>query len=310
MKQHRYTYTAAVIASGALWGMIGLFIRALDRFGVGNMQKVFLRVFLSAVILLTALLIFRRELIKIRLRDLWCFVGTGCFSLAFFNVCYFYTITAQSLSLAAVLLYTAPAFVAVMSVVLFRESLTFVRVLCLGLVLVGCVFVTGVLFEDSALSVGGIMTGLGAGFGYALYSIFGRYALERGYHTLTVNLWTFLIASLCILPFARPWELGSMVLDPAFPWYAVICMVLFSTMLPYLLYTYGLQGMDGGRASVLATVEPVVATVAGVLCFQEALTPFGIVGMIMVLSAVVLLNLPISHRKRRTCSDSEHILHQ
>lgn len=294
----KYRYTAAVLASGVLWGVIGIFVRALDGVGADSMQIVFLRSFFSAVLLLLSLALFRRDLIRIRLRDLWCFIGTGLCSLAFFNFCYFYSITTVSLSVASVLLYTAPAFVAVMSAVLFGERLNAIRLLCLGLAIVGCVLVTGVLFEDHSLSFYGIMTGLGAGFGYALYSIFGRYALNRGYHTLTVNLWTFLIASLSIVWFVRPIELIKTVSTASFPWYAVVCLVLVSTLIPYLLYTYGLTGMESGRASVLATVEPVVATLTGILLFGETLTVFNVLGILLVLGAVALLNLPASKKEK------------
>lgn len=296
----KYRYTVAVLLAGVLWGVIGIFVRALDGVGADSMQIVFLRSFFSAVLLFLSLALFGREYIKIRLRDLWCFLGTGLCSLAFFNFCYFYSITTVSLSVASVLLYTAPAFVAVMSAFLFRERLNGARLLCLGLAIVGCVLVTGVLFEEHAPSFYGILTGLGAGFGYALYSIFGRYALNRGYHTFTVNLWTFIIASISIVWFARPLDLLCKVAAVDFPWYAVIGLVAVSTLLPYLLYTYGLTGMESGRASVIATVEPVVATLTGGIFFGERLTLANAIGILLVLSAVVLLNLPITKKGRES----------
>lgn len=288
----KHRYTAAVLLAGILWGIIGLFVRALNAAGFGSMQIVFIRAFFSMTVLLFVLLICKPSMLKIRLRHLWCFIGTGLCSLTFFNFCYFYTMTVTSLSVAAVLLYTAPVFVVVMSAVLFKEKLTVMRLVCLILALLGCVLVTGVLSDAQSISKIGILTGLGAGIGYALYSIFGRYALERGYHTLTVNFWTFLIATVSLLGFARLGEISATVVKGEFPWMSAICLAVLSTVLPYLFYTYGLTGMEGGRASVLATVEPVVATVMGVLCFHESLSLASVCGMALVLLAVVLLNLP------------------
>ena len=213
-------------------------------------------------------------------------------SITFFNFCYFYTMTETSLSVASVLLYTAPVFVAVMASFLFGERMTVLHVACLILALFGCVLVTGVWLDTPTLSTIGILTGLGAGFGYALYSIFGRYALERGYHTLTINFWTFLTASVVLIPFARPWEITTQIVEGQFPWLETVLLVVLSTVLPYLLYTYGLTGMESGRASIIATVEPVVATAVGVIFYRESLTAWSACGMILVLLAVILLNIP------------------
>lgn len=296
----KFRFSASVLLSGVLWGIIGLFVRSLDGMGLDSMQIIFLRALFSAIMLLAVLLVTKRELLKIRLRDLWCFIGTGLLSLSFFNFCYFHTMTVNSLATASVLLYTAPVFVTVLSVILFRERLTPLRIGCLVLALAGCVLVTGVLFDGMPLSRGGILTGLGAGLGYALYSIFGRYALERGYHTLTVNVWTFLVSTVSLIPLAKPTELGAMVVRGDFPWLDTVLLALVCTVLPYLLYTYGLTKTDNSTASVLATVEPVVATLMGLAVFGEKPTLTGALGIVLVLFAVVLLNLPHRAGERKT----------
>ncbi|MBQ9760078.1 MAG: EamA family transporter [Clostridia bacterium] len=294
----KHRFTASVILAGVLWGVIGLFVRSLGAAGLDSLQVAFVRVLFSVILLFPILLCFKREYLKIRLRHLWCFIGTGVCSLTFFNFCYFYTMTATSLSVASILLYTAPVFVAVMSAFLFRERMNTVSVLSLVLALGGCALVTGVLFDTPALSPLGILIGLGAGFGYALYSIFSRYALERGYHAMTVTFWTFLTATVAMLPFVRPTELLGRVAEGEFPWISGILLAAVSTVLPYLLYTYGLTGMTGGRASILATVEPVVATLTGVIVYREEMTGWSILGTVLVLGAVMLPNL-IPKRKHQ-----------
>ena len=59
--------------------------------------------------------------------------------------------------------------------------------------------------------------------------------------------------------------------------------------LPYLLYTYGLIGIENGKASIMASIEPVVATLCGVFIYNEGLTVMSTVGILLVLSAIVLL---------------------
>lgn len=283
--------TLFVLLSGALWGSMGIFVRQYNANGLQTIEIVAIRAIVTVVLLLLFLLCFDRKLLRIRLRDIWIFLGTGILSIIFFNFCYFKAITLTSLSAAAVLLYTAPAIVMLFSRVLFGERLSRRKLLSLVITFAGCVLVTGVIGEAKQMTPIGILAGLGAGLGYALYSIFSRYALERGYHSLTITFYTFLFAAVAILPFADMKDVlrvsgssGGMI---AF----TVIFGLVSTVLPYILYTKGLTGMENGKASILASVEPVVATLLGWLFFHETLGWNGALGAAMVLLAVVLCNL-------------------
>lgn len=110
-----------------------------------------------------------------------------------------------SLSVMAVLLYTSPAFIVLLSVLLFRETLTRQKLLALVLTFAGCCLVSG-LGSGSAVSMKGLLLGLGSGFFYALYSIFSHYAIERGYGSWTITFYTFLFCLLASAPLA---PLGS-----------------------------------------------------------------------------------------------------
>ncbi|AKB19905.1 MULTISPECIES: DMT family transporter [unclassified Methanosarcina] len=280
-----------LIAAGAvLWGTIGIFVRGFYGFGFSPLQVVTLRVFSAAVIMLIYLLLTRPELLKIRVQDSLYFVGTGIFSLAFFNLCYFSTIRETSIAIAVTLLYTAPAFVAVLSRVFFRESLAAKKLFSLGLTLVGCAFVTGYLpgLGDSLpISRPGLLTGLGAGFGYALYSIFGKAALKK-YHTMTIAAYTFIFASLALLPLSNFKNSAGAFSTGSF-WIYLAGLGFFPTVLAYLLYTKGLEEVESGRASIVATVEPVVGTFVGFFFFREMLSGWQLAGVLLVLVAVVLI---------------------
>lgn len=279
-----------VLAAGCMWGCMGLLVRPLNNVGLVTMDICFLRGFVTFVIMLAGLLVFDRTALKIRLKDIWCFVGTGALSVSFFNFCYFKTITLTSLSVAAVLLYTAPAFVMIMSFFLFKESMTNKKMLALLLAFVGCVLVSGVVAGGGDLSVKGILVGLGAGFGYALYSIFGRYALQRGYGPLTITFYTFLFATLSTIFLTDVSSIINIVeTHPRIGIYGAF-MILFVTLFPYLCYTKGLSGMENGTASVIASIEPVVATVLGILIYKEEMTFESAFGMILVLGSIVMLN--------------------
>ena len=156
-----------ILLAGALWGTMGLFVRRLNACGLAAIEVTQIRMTAGLVIVGLYLLLFRRDLLRVRLRDLWCFFGTGIISLLLFSYCYFRNMTYTSLSVAAILLYTAPAFVMLLSLLLFREKMTVNKVLALVLALAGCALVSGI-GTGAGISGTGLLLGLGSGLFYAL----------------------------------------------------------------------------------------------------------------------------------------------
>ena len=279
-----------IIAAGILWGVIGIFVRELNSCGLSSLDVSFIRSAITAVLLVIIHLISDPGGLRIKIKDIWMFIGTGIFSIVFFNSCYFSAMNYTSLSIAAILLYTAPAFVMLMSVVLFKEKLTKRKLIALLLSFAGCVFVSGIFSGGSVtISVAGFLFGLGAGIGYALYSIFATYALRK-YKPLTVAAYTFLFAAAGSLPMA---DLKSVATGAANMHVAIYSLLLgvVATVLPYVFYNLGLKNTPAGSASIMASVEPVSATLCGIIVFHEALNVWNVLGMICVLTSIVMLNL-------------------
>lgn len=277
-----------VFLGAALWGIIGLFVDELSQAGFSSLQIVTLRV-VSASVMLTLFVAGKNsDLLKIEIRDSFSFIGTGIFSIVFFNWCYFTAIEEVSLSIAVILLYTGPAFVVILSRIFFNEPMTTRKIGALLITLLGCTLVIQVLpIGANHISWHGILVGLGSGFGYALYSIFGKHALKK-YHPLTVITYTFVFASVVMLPTSGLTISGS-DLQSTHVWLQILGLGFFPTALAYFLYTTGLSLVESGRASIAATVEPVVATLVGVLIFNEILTSYQIIGILLVLAAVILV---------------------
>ncbi len=277
-----------VFLGAALWGIIGLFIEELSQAGFSALQIVTVRVVSATVILICFLGLKNPQLLKIDLKDSMNFVGTGIFSTVFFSWAYFTTIEEVSLSIAVILLYTGPAFVVVLSRIFFKEPITSRKLGALFLTLLGCVFVVKVFpIGAEHISWYGILVGLGSGFGYALYSIFGKHALKK-YHPLTVITYTFVFASAVMLPVSGI-TIPVSNLQSVHVWMNIFGLGFFPTALAYYLYTMGLSLVESGRASIAATVEPLVATLLGVFVFNDVLTAFQLVGICLVLAAVVLI---------------------
>jgi drug/metabolite transporter, DME family len=184
--------------------------------------------------------------------------------------------------------------VVVLSAFLFKEKITVKKIVCLCVAFLGCAFVTGILNEGgSDLSWQGILVGLGAGLGYALYSIFGRYAIERGYSTFTISFYTFLFSSIGTLPLVKLGHIREVIVESDGMKCVLLLLgfALISTVLPYLLYTIGLTQVENGKASIMASIEPVVATLLGIFVYGENLTVQGTIGILLVLGAIVFLNM-------------------
>ena len=284
---------ALIILAGCFWGSMGIFVRKLGTYGFSAIQIVSIRITLAALIFSLVLLIKDRRGFRISIKDSPLFLGLGFGSILFFTVCYFTAITMMPLSTAAILLYTAPAFVMIISAFCFKEKLTRRKLIALVLSFVGLIFVTGVIGDAGKLTVKTLLIGLGAGLGYALYSIFGRYALERGYHSFTISFYTFLFASLGTVLFARPGFIIKNAFDSFGGVAFVIAFALISTVLPYIVYTIGLKSVENGFASIIASIEPVIATLNGILWFHEKMTIGVLVGIVLVLSGIALSQLPV-----------------
>lgn len=288
-----------VLLAGTLWGMIGIFVRRYEELGLSSLQTAALRISLTAVMFALFVLIYKPKLYKIHLRHIWCFLGTGIVSVALFTYCYFTSIHLSDLSVAAVLLYTAPAFVMLFSLIFFKEKMTLLKALSLVLAVLGCAMTTGVIGGALNVTLEGFLFGLGSGVCYALYSIFSRFALDRGYEPFTVTLYTFFFAAAASVPLidVRP-VIDVVTADVGSVFYALL-FALVSCLLPYVFYTLGLKYIASSTASVIATVEPVVATGVGALFFGETMNiPFGYIGVALVFLSVVLINLKAPGKKK------------
>ncbi len=278
----------SVLGAGILWGLIGLFVHILAGKGFDPLQITTLRV--TAAMILTALIVGRRDAgqFSIRPRDSWMFFGNGVVGLVFFNYCYFNAIAGGSLAIAALLLYTAPAFVMLMSVALFHEKLTKEKAVAFIMTFIGCGCITGAFAGNLFVSRQTLLYGLASGFGYALYSIFGKPATQK-YSPVTVSLWCFIFAAAFTLPFSGLADKLDLFTDWQV-WGGILGISLISCVLPNVLYMNGLQKLEAGHAAILATVEPVVAAIVSFLFLGEAFSLQKLLGIVLILAAVPVLS--------------------
>lgn len=300
MKTKFNTHFFMILLSTVFWGIAGVFVKTAQNGGIYGMQIVFLRSVFTSLILATLILFKDKTLFKIKLRDIWLFVLAGIGSIVIFNFSYYKTMSLTSLSIAAVLMYTAPIFVCILSILFFGEKITLNKIVALVMAFIGCCFVTGVFSENDRLTPKALFFGLLTGLGYSLYTIYSQALINRGYKTLTITFYAFLFAMLGSLPLidftqtvdritTKPSVIGVMVL-----------MAIFNTVIPYLLYTSGLNGVPTSVAPIIATVEPVVATIVSVAVYKEAFRLWHFIGIVLVLLSVLVLNLKVNKNENKS----------
>ncbi len=279
---------AMVLAAAALWGTLGLFARVLYEIGVRPMELASIRAAIGFLGLALWMLVRPRRL-RLRTRDLGFFAAFGLVSIAFFEYVYFAAIEHTTVAVAVALLYTAPAFVVVLSWLSGRERLGRARLSALALVLAGVFLVTGavrlVATGAATVSTAALAFGLLSGLTYGFYTLFGKRALER-YDAVETVLYAFAFGSIFLTLAAPPWR--PMLAHPGqLPLF--LLLGLLPTLASYLLYIGGLRHLSAGTASMLASAEPVVAAVLGAVLLGESLAVDQVLGIALIVAAGVLL---------------------
>lgn len=283
--------------AAALWGSIGvigkgLFQQGLDPLTVSTARAGF--TFLAMVALAAG---YNRRLLVVEKRDMGFFVLYGLVSVAVYNFAYLSAIQKTTVATAVVLLYTAPAFVAVFSYYFLGEAFTGAKAACLLFTLAGC-FLVVKGYDAGALRLNGpgIAAGLGAGLTYALFSIFGKKGLAR-YHPWTVVLYSQGFGALFLLAASRPWRLFAEGHPPEV-WIRLGALALICTVAANSSYIMGLKRLEASRASITATLEPVVAAVLAYLLLGETMEGWQVLGILVVVGAVVMLQRAPSSRRQ------------
>ena len=283
-----------VVITGSLWGTMGYFVKKLTDAGLTSVQVPFIRLLFGAVALFLITLVFDRKLLRIQLRDIPYFLLTGLIGIGMTAVTYYTTITYAGLGVAAVLMYMAPVFVIVLSAIFFKEKITGKRVVACVTSVTGCALMSGVL-GMTAIKPAFFATGIAGAVCYAVYSIASK-VLSNKYYSLTIVTYSFIIGT---IPVAFMVEYPSMIAifdqQPKLLLYA-LCLSTVSCAFPYVLYTYALKRITASKASILSSIEPVVASILGVICFKEVMDISKILGLLFVLASIVIINANFKHR--------------
>lgn len=287
-------YNIMPIISGICFGSAGIFVRELSE-NMNSTSIISSRVIVAVLLLGAWIAVCHPEYFKIKLKDLWIFVGAGVLGTLGLNTCYNFSINELSLSLSAVLIALAPIFVIIFAFFLFHEAITARKVISIVLALAGCVLTSGIFENNASMHwtwIGILVGGAGAVF-YALYSVFSKVGMKHGYPALTITFYSMVAIAVVLLPFTQWGHITHYIAaNPVRNAPFMVMHSLCTAVCPYAFYTVALDHMDAGKASILCSCEPVAAMVFGIFFFGEIPTVLSVAGLLIVLVALAMLVLP------------------
>ncbi|MFC1832736.1 DMT family transporter [Thermodesulfobacteriota bacterium] len=273
-----------IVAAASCWAFIGIFSSIAFAQGLEPMEVAFWRALFAWFCFGTQALILGQT--RLERRDIPLLGFFGVFGIFLFYVSYQYAVKSGGAALAVVLLYTAPAWVVVCSFFIFRERLSGYKILAVVLVIAGVYMISrsggGKAADDvSSLGLLALVSGLVAGLCYSLYYTVGKYFSGR-YSSANLFLYVLPVGIVCMLP------LVEFAPKNVVAWSSLIAVSTVSTYLANYCYYQGVKYLEAGRASIVATLEPVVATAAAYVILGESLSLLGYLGAAVIITAVII----------------------
>jgi DME family drug/metabolite transporter len=278
-----------VLIAATLWGSIGIFYsQIIGVYGLSPLAAVLARGIVACGVLIGALSLVRRDLLRVRWRDLPYFAVMGFVTVTLVFVLYAYAIVQVGVSVASVLQYTAPAFVTIIAWQVFHEPLDRVKLGALALCLAGVALI-GRLYDATGVqfNVLGTLCGLGSGITFGLYSILNKRAL-RTYNAWTVTTYNLSFGVLFLALAQAPVVLPTVLAVPG-SWLFIVGLAIGPTVAAHGLYTNGLVHVPASNASILATWEPATATLLAYVILGERLDVPQLIGAAAILAGVIAL---------------------
>lgn len=296
---------ALFVALGAAsFGFLGVPVRFLHDNGFAPLDITAVRLFVTTIALVIVALVVDRGLFKVRKRDLLFFILFGLFKLMS-DVTLFRAQLTIDLSLSTLLQMTAPYYVLVISLFLFRERITLMKILAMLVAFIGCIFVTGVITGGMhSLDFVGVASALISGLFFGLFTIGCKLSSDKGYKPVTTMMYMFLFPSLMTIPFANDVKVVESFVDIHLI-LGVLSLGILMTLVPFFVSTWGVQNLEASKVSLISVMEVITACIVGYFLFDEEMTVLNIIGMSLVVASIVIMDLKINReiRKRKTYSE-------
>ena len=279
----------AVLLAAASWGLSGVFVKLIGvEVEISALALAFWRDLVTFLVLFAGVGLFRRDWLRVQRADLRWLAALGG-SLGIFHVFWNLGVFINGAAVATVQQAAMPAIVAVIAWLIWRESLTWTKIVSIILTFLGTVLVSGLdVLGQADLSVSSFLVGLAIPVTYAAWNLFGKRAREN-HNAFTTITYGFGFGALVLLPLQaftpQPWPVPLAALT----WFAGL--IIIATLIPFLVHTYALGRLPASVASILLMSEIAFVAAYAYILIGERLTASQLLGAALVVGGVLLLFL-------------------
>ena len=284
MSKEVYGYIA-VISAASMWGIGGAVAKSLFNQDVSPFFLVKIRLLLSFFILVVGLSIYNPRLLYISKRDISYFAILGVCGMAMLQFFYFLTISLTNVATAVFLQYLAPVLIAMYTVIWEKVILSWQQKTAVVAATIGGLFIMLDGGGIQGITIGGLASGLAAAVAAAFNTIYINRGV-RDYHPITALTYSCGFGAVFWWLLLPSWEIGGVGTEQILMF---LYVVVFSTIIPFLLFFFGLKYLSATNASVTSSLEPVIAAAAAYLALGETMGLLQMLGGVFVLTAVFML---------------------
>lgn len=278
-----------VVASAACFATLGILTKWAFAGGADPSSLLAVRFLAAAVVMGIVQAVRDPRALRVTRGDLLRFLGLSVTGYGVASLCYSYAVRAIGASVTTVLLFTYPALVSIISWLLWREHFPPRRVAAVVLTFLGCGLVADVFSGVSGVNLRGILLGLAAGLGYAIFNVLSYRSLGRTPRP-TIMTYTFGFSAIGMgIVAAATGSLAAVSRWDSSAWIALALIVAVPTFAAVMFYLGGIKALGAAQAAIISTLElPLTVVFAAALFADERLGPGQLLGTAIVLAGVVL----------------------
>ena len=275
-----------ILTSMAIFGTVGIFVRFIPMAsaGIAFCRGVLGCIFLLALMALTG----KKPNLEDMKRNGWILAISGA-AIGINWILLFESYRYTTVAIATICYYLAPAFVTLASP-LVGEKLTVKKLVCIGVALVGMVFVSGVLQGNQESSFLGVVLGVGAAVFYASVILLNKKLSPIGAYDKT--LCQLGAASVVVAPYIL--LTGGIYFGDMAPvsWIMLAVLGVVHTGFAYALYFGAIRDVNAQTAAILSYLDPVLSILLSALILRERLDIFSLIGAMLILGSALYSELP------------------
>lgn len=289
--------TVGMVTVSLMLGFMGVFTRYLGDHGLSSTDIAFIRALVTVLMILPVMIVLYRADLKPKKEHILIFVVFGLCRFGT-DVTLFYAQQTVSLALATLLQMTFPYYVMIMSLFLFKESITVTKLMSVLLGFTGAVLITGVIFGEVGGDLAGILSALLSGLLIGIYLIGCGIGNNKGIEPLVFLFYAYIVSALAGLPFSNLPAIADVAVNYPGPLF-LLGIGFLMTVVPEFMTVWSTKHLRPTTVSIICVLELVAAAFAGAVLYGEDLGIVDMLGVLLVIGSVIILNIRIKFKAKR-----------